>query len=67
MVSQGAEPGVEFAGMVERGQASPREVESISVREGGHIGARPSISTCQRVGSGTIGTEDACVVGCDKK
>jgi hypothetical protein len=53
--------------MVESGHASPREVESICVREEGQIEARPSTKTCQRVGSGTIGTEDACVVGCDRK
>lgn len=63
MTSQGAEPGIEFAGIVERGQASPREVEQIVVREGGQTDARPSTRTCQSVGSDTIGTDDACVDG----
>lgn len=40
------------------------EVPSISVREAGQIGARPSIKTLQRVGRVTIGTEEICVVGC---
>lgn len=49
--------------MVDSGQASPMDVPSIVVREGGQIGARPSIKTDQSVGSRTIGTEDACVEG----
>jgi len=59
MVSHGGE-----AGMLERGQASPRGVPSIAVRDEGQIGARPSIRTCQRVGRITMGIEEAWVVGC---
>jgi hypothetical protein len=54
-------------GIVDNGQASPRETPSSCVRDGGHMGARPSIRTCHRVGSGTIGTEEACVVGWEMK
>lgn len=42
-------------GMLVQGQASPREVPAIVVRVAGQIGERPSMSTDQRVGSGTIG------------
>jgi hypothetical protein len=59
MVSQGGEEG-----MVDKGQASPRGVPSIAVREEGQMGARPSMRTCQRVGRMTIGMEEAWVVGC---
>jgi hypothetical protein len=48
---------------VESGQASPREVLSRVVRDGGHIGLRPSMRTDQRVGRGTMGMEEARVVG----
>ena len=65
MVSQGCVVG--RTGIVERGQASPREVSSRFVRDGGQIGARPSMRTDQRVGRGTIGTEEACVVGCERR
>jgi hypothetical protein len=58
MVSQGWEVGME-----ERGQASPRGVPSIAVREEGQIGARPSMRTDLRVGRMTMGTEEAWVVG----
>jgi hypothetical protein len=61
MVSQGWV--VASEGRVESGQASPREVLSRVVREGGQIGLRPSMRTDQRVGSGTIGIEEARVVG----
>mgnify|MGYP003662527789 CR=1 FL=1 len=57
IVSQGAVVGV--TGRVESGQASPREVSSRIVRDGGQIGASPSMSTDQRVGRGTIGIEEA--------
>lgn len=50
-------------GMEEQGQASPREVPLIAVREGGQMGANPVMRTFQRVGSGTIGIDDACVDG----
>lgn len=46
-------------GRVESGQASPREVSSSTVRDGGQMGARPSMRTDQRVGRGTIGIEEA--------
>lgn len=49
--------------MEERGQASPRGVPSTAVREEGHMGARPSIRTDQRVGRTMMGTEEAWVVG----
>jgi hypothetical protein len=61
MVSQGWEAAV--TGMVVRGQASPREVPSITVREAGQMAARPSIRTDQRVGRGTMGTDEARVRG----
>jgi hypothetical protein len=65
MVSQGCVVGRTV--IVERGQASPSEVPSRAVRDGGQIGARPSMSTDQRVGRGTIGTEEAWVVGCESR
>jgi hypothetical protein len=55
------------AGSEEQGQASPRGVPLICVRVDGQIGARPSMSTDQRVGRGTIGIDAACVVGCAKR
>jgi hypothetical protein len=61
MLSQGRE--ATDTGSVESGQASPREVPSITVREVGQIGARPSIMTDQRVGRGTTGTDEATVRG----
>jgi len=61
MVSQGRVVGV--TGSVLRGQASPREVPSMVVREAGQIGARPSMMTLQRVGRMTMGMEEAWVVG----
>jgi hypothetical protein len=51
------------AGREEHGQASPRGVPLIDVRVAGQMGERPSIKTDQRVGSGTMGMEAACVVG----
>ena len=62
MVSQGAGRGVVVSRRA-RGQASPRLVPSMAVREVGQIGPRPSIRTFHRVGSGTMGTEEAEVVG----
>lgn len=50
-------------GIVEQGQASPREMPLMAVREGGQIGAKPVIRTSQRVGRSTIGIEEACVEG----
>lgn len=54
-------------GRVERGQASPREVLSRTVRDEGQTGARPSMRTDQRVGRRTIGTDEACVDGWEIK
>lgn len=65
MVSHGLAGG--DLGIEERGQASPRGMESTWVREGGHMGARPSIRTCQRVVRGTTGTDDIDVAGWDRK
>ena len=65
MVSQGWAGGDE--GIDLQGQASPKGVPAIEVREDGQMGARPTMSTVQRVGSGTIGTEDASVAGCDMR
>jgi hypothetical protein len=49
------------------GQASPREVPSRVVREGGQMGAKPSMRTDQRVGRGMMGTEEAWVVGWERR
>ena len=49
--------------MVESGQASPRELPSMTVREAGQMAARPSMRIDQRVGRGTIGTDEARVLG----
>jgi len=65
--SQGAAVGRRDCERMVEGQASPREVLSIVVREGGQIGARPSIRTDQRIGSGTMGIEEAKVRGCDRR
>lgn len=67
MVSQGTAEEQDDAGMVDKGHASPSGVESIWVREAGQIGDSPSINTCHRVGKGTMGTEDAWVVGWERK
>ena len=53
------------AGIVEQGQASPRGSPAMLVLVAGQILDKPSISTDHSVGSGTIGTDDACVVGCE--
>lgn len=37
------------------------------VREGGQIGARPSIRTDQRMGRGTMGIEEARVLGWERR
>ena len=67
MVSQGWDcGGREFASTV-RGQASPRDVLSMLVREEGQMGARPSIRTDQRVGRGTMGIEEARVLGWERR
>lgn len=67
MDSQGRELGFDVAGMELRGQASPREVESIMVRVEGQTGARPSIRTDQRVGRGIIGLPRWTVRGWDRR
>ena len=61
IVSHGWEVG--RTGRVESGHASPSEVLSRVVREGGQIGARPSMRTDQRIGRGTMGIEEARVRG----
>jgi hypothetical protein len=53
--------------MVDNGQASPSDVPSMVVRAAGQIGPSPSIKTDHSVGSRTIGTEEACVVGCEMR
>lgn len=53
--------------MTERGHASPIDTPSICVRDDGQIGARDSIKKFQNVGKRTIGTEDACVLGCESR
>ena len=55
------------AGMVLNLQASPMGWPSMTVREAGQIGARPSMSTFQRVVRGTMGTEEAWVDGCEMR
>lgn len=55
------------AGREEQGQASPRGVPLICVRVAGQMGESPSIRTDQRAGSGTMGIEAACVVGCARR
>lgn len=61
MFSQGDAGGE--CGMALHGQASPTDTPSICVLEDGQIDDRPSISTDQSVGKGTIGTDDARVDG----
>jgi hypothetical protein len=48
-----------LVGIIERGQASPRETPSISVRVEGQIGAREDMSVSQKVGRRIIRTEEA--------
>lgn len=82
MLSHGATPCPELLGKGENvgllgacdgcgielhGQASPRGTPLIAVRDAGQIGARPSISTFQSVGMGTISALDACVDGCERR
>lgn len=54
-------------GITEQGHASPRGIPSICVREAGQMGARLSMRTFQSVGRGMIGTEEACVDGCERR
>jgi hypothetical protein len=67
MPSQGCDVGRRVNCRVESGQASPREVASRVVREAGQIGARPSIKTDQRIGRGTMGMEEARVLGWERR
>lgn len=53
------------AGIVVHGQASPRDTPSTIVLVAGQMLDSPSMSTDHNVGSGMIGTELACVVGCE--
>jgi hypothetical protein len=64
MFSQGC---VGCEGMTEHGHASPIEMPSICVLVDGQIGDKLSMSTFHRVGSGIMGTDDACVDGWDSK
>lgn len=61
MDSQGSE--TESVGIEVRGHASPRDMPSMIVREAGQMGAKPSMRTCHRVGTGTMKTDEAWVVG----
>lgn len=54
-------------GIDEQGQASPREMPLMAVREGGQMGAKPVIKTSHRVGRDTMGIEEACVEGWDRR
>lgn len=54
-------------GIDEHGQASPREMPLMAVREGGQMGAKPVISMSQNVGTRTIGIDEACVEGWDSR
>lgn len=54
-------------GMVLHGQASPSEMPFSAVRDGGQMGARPLIKTFQSVGRTTMGLDEACVEGCDRR
>ena len=51
------------AGIVLQGQASPRATPAMFVLVAGQMLDKPSMSTDHNVGSETIGTDDACVVG----
>ena len=62
MRSQGGELGMEL-----HGQASPSEVLAMVVRVEGQMGERPSTRRSQRVGKGTIGTEEARVEGWERR
>ncbi|KAK5633509.1 hypothetical protein RRF57_009223 [Xylaria bambusicola] len=50
-------------GIDEQGQASPREMPFMAVREFGQIGARPAMRTFHNTGRTTTALEAACVVG----
>lgn len=79
MASQGAAPAPDWefgngekpgelgggvcCGIEVQGHASPSEMPSMAVRDGGQIGASPDIKTFHNTGMTTIGVEEACVVG----
>ena len=65
MVSHGCEGGE--GGIEELGQASPRDTPSICVRVEGHTVERLFMRRSQRVGMVMIGTEVACVDGCERR
>jgi len=54
-------------GIALQGHASPSGTPSSCVRVAGQMGARPSMRTDHRVGSGMTGTLDACVEGCESR
>ena len=53
--------------MTEHGHASPIGMPSIWVRVAGQMGVRLSISVFQRVGRGMMGTDEAWVVGWERR
>lgn len=53
--------------MDEQRQASPRGTPPMLVLVAGQMLERPSMSTDHRVGRGTTGTEDACVLGWERR
>lgn len=61
MFSHGSAGGDE--GIALQGHASPIDIPSIWVRDGGHMGDNPSIRTFHRSGTGMMGTEEASVDG----
>jgi len=63
MPSQGCDVGKSVDWRTFEGQASPRVVPSMVVRDDGQIGARPSIKTDQRTGRGIMGMDEATVRG----
>jgi len=67
MPSQGCDEGRSVDWRAFEGHASPREVPSIDVRDEGHIGARPSMSTDQRIGRGMMGMDEATVRGWERR
>jgi len=54
-------------GMTEHGQASPMGTPSICVLVAGQMGVKLSMRVFQSVGRGIMGTDDACVVGCERR
>lgn len=65
MVSQELAGGEE--GKEEHRQASPMDIPSICVLDGGQMGDSPSIRTDQRVGMEIMGTDEASVDGCESR